>query len=101
MIELKDVLHYIDNAITDNKNKTHYISYIEIIHDYFLDLEGINFEIRYDILKQCNLIITKLIDHKNGMLRDDWFKIRKLIVQNMIEGDEVNDCDKYFKITSS
>ena len=63
MIELKDVLDYIDNAITDNNYKDQYILYIEMIHDFFLDFEGIDFGIRYKLLKQCNLIIANLIDH--------------------------------------
>ena len=98
MIELKDVLDYIDNAITDNNNKEQYILYISIIHDYFLDFEGFDFGIRYKILKQSNLKITKLIDHENGLLRDEWIKIRKLIVPDLIEKDlEIDNDDKYFK----
>ena len=98
MIELKDVLDYIDNGITDNNNKSQYISYIDLIHNYFLNLEGIDFGIRYKILKQANLIITKLIDHENGDLRDDWIKIRKFIVPDLIEkNEELDDDDKYFK----
>ena len=94
---LKDVLDYIDIGITDNNNKDHYILYISIIHDFFLNWEGIYFGIRYDILKQANLIITKLIDHENGGLRDDWIKLRTLIVPNLIEKDEeLVDDDRYF-----
>ena len=98
--DLKDVLGYIDNGITDNNNKTHYILYIYIsmIHNYFLNLEGIDFGMRYNILKQCNLIITKLIDYKNGELKNDWLKMRNLIVSNLIEKDEeLDDEDRYFK----
>ena len=96
--DLKDVLDYIDNRITDNKNKTHYIFFISMIHNYFLNLEGIDFGIRYNILKQCNLIITKLIDHKNGELKNDWLKIRNLIVSDLVEKDEeLDDKDRYFK----
>ena len=96
--DLEDVLDYIDNGITDNNNKTHYILYISMIHHYFLKLEGIDFGIRYNILKQCNLIITKLIDHKNGELKNDWLKIRNLIVSDLIEKDEeLDDEDRYFK----
>ena len=96
--DLKDVLDYIDNGITDNNNKTHYILYISMIHNYFLNLEGIDFGIRYNILKQCNLIITTLIDHKNGELKNDWLKMRNLIVSNLIEKDEeLDDKDHYFK----
>ena len=93
----KDVLHYIDIGITDNNNKTHYILYISMIHNFFLNWEGIDFGIRYDVLKQANLIITKLIDHENGELRDDWIKMRSLIVPALIEKDEeLVDDDRYF-----
>ena len=90
MIELKDILDNIDNGITDNNNKSQYISYINLIHNYFLNLDGIDFGIRYNILKQCNLIITRLIDHENGELRDDWIKIRKLI--NKTKNKELSIC---------
>ena len=99
--DLKDVLDYIDIGITDNNNKDHYILYISLIHNYFLNLEGIDFGIRYNILRQCNLIITKLIDSENGELKNDWLKIRNLIVPDLIEKDEeLNDDDRYF-ITKS
>ena len=98
MIELKDVLDYIDNGITDNNNKNQYISYINLIHNYFLNLEGIDFGIRIKLLKQANLIITKLIDHENGDLRDEWIKIRKFIVPDLIEkNEELDNDDRYFK----
>ena len=97
MIELKDILDKINNGVTDNNNKSLYISYINLIHNYFLDLEGIDFGIRNNILKQCNLIITRLIDHENGDLRDAWIKIRKLIIPDLIEkNEELDDDDKYF-----
>ena len=96
--DLKDVLDFIDNGITDNNNKTHYLLYISMIHNYFLNLEGIDFGIKYNILKQCKLIITKIIDHKNGELKTDWLKIRNLIVSDLIEEDEaLDDEDRYFK----
>ena len=85
---LKDILDYIDIGITDNNNKSHYILYISIIHNFFLNWSGIDFGIRYDVLKQANLMITKLIDHENGELIDDWIKMRSLIVQALIEKDE-------------
>ena len=98
--DLKDVLDYIDIGITDNNNKTHYILYISMIHNFFLNWEGIDFGIRYDVLEQANLIITKLIDHENGELRDDWFKMRSIIVPGLIEKDEIDDDNRYF-ITKS
>ena len=95
---LKDVLDYIDNGITDNNNKTRYILYISLIHNFFLNWEGIDFGIRYDVLKQANLIITKLIDHEKCELRDDYIKMRSLIVPALIEKkEELDDADRYFK----
>ena len=95
--DLKYVLDYIDVGVTDNNNKTHYILYISMIHNFFLNWEGIDFGIRYDLLEQANLIITKLIDHENGELRDDWLKMRSLIVPALIEkGEELVDDDRYF-----
>ena len=68
-----------------------------MIHNFFLNWEGIDFGIRYDVLKQANLIITKLFDHENGGLRDDWLKMRSLIVPALIEKDEeLVDDDRYF-----
>ena len=94
---LKDILDYIDIGITDNNNKIHYILYISMIHNFFLNYEGIDFGIRYSLLKQANLIITKLIDHENGELRDDYLKMRSLIVPGLIEKNEqLDEYDRYF-----
>ena len=98
---LKDVLDYIDIGITDNNHKDHYILCISMIHNFFLNWEGIDFGIRYDVLKQANLIITKLIDHENGELRDDWVRLRDLIVPGLIEKDEeLDDDDRYYRTKS-
>ena len=45
-------------------------------------------------------MITKLIDRENGELRDDWLRLRSLIVPALIEKDEIDDDDRYF-ITKS
>ena len=95
---LKDVLVYIDIGITDNNNKTHYILYISMIHIFFLNRKGIDFGIRCNLLQQANLIITKLIDYENGELKNDWLKMRTLIVPDLIEKiEELDDADRYFK----
>ena len=94
---LKDILDYIDIGITDKNNKTHYILFISMIHNFFLNWYGVDFCIRYDVLRQANLMLTKLIDHENGELRDDWIKMRSLIVPGLIEKDEeLVDDDRYF-----
>ena len=72
-----------------------------MIHNFFLNWEGIEFGIRYDVLKQANLITTKLIDHENGELRDDWVRVRDLIVPGLIEKDEeLDDDDRYYRTKS-
>ena len=69
-----------------------------MIHNFFLSLEGIDFGIRYNLLKQANLIITRLIDHENCELKNDWLKMRNLIVPDLIEkNEELDDTDRYFK----
>ena len=73
---LNDILDYIDIGVTDNNSKDHYILYISIIHNLFLNWCGIDFGIRYDVLKQANLILIKLIDHESGDLRDNWIKLK-------------------------
>ena len=93
---LEDVLDYIDIGITNN-NKDHYILYISMIHNFFLNHEGKDFGIRYRLLKQANLIITKLIDYENGELEDDYLKMRSLIVPALKEkNEELDDDDRYF-----
>ena len=68
-----------------------------MIHNFFLHWNGIDFGIRYNILKQANLIITKLIDHEKGELRDEWLTMRNLIVPDLIEkDDDLVDDDRYF-----
>ena len=97
MTTLKEILDYIDNSITNNNHKDQYIMYTDIIHHFILNYNGIDFGIRNEILKQCNLIITKLIDLENKELKDDWIKIRKLIVPDLIEENKkLHNDDKYF-----
>ena len=68
-----------------------------MIHNFFLNHEGIDFDIRYSLLKQANLIITKLIDYENVELKNDWLRMRSLIVPALIEKKEELDVDdRYF-----
>ena len=97
MSTLKSILDYIDNGITNNNHKDQYIMYIDIIHNFFLNYDNIDFGIRDKILKQSNLIIYELINRENRELRNEWYKIRRLIIPDLIEEDkELSDDDKYF-----
>ena len=68
-----------------------------MIHDFVLNWNGIDFGTRYNILKQSNLMISKLINHEKGELKGDWLKMRSLLVPALIEEDkELCDDDRYF-----
>ena len=78
--ELKNILDYIDNGITSNNLNDEYILYICLIHNFILNTVGVDFKLRYDILKQANLLLTKLVKVVNDELSDEWIKIRNLII---------------------
>ena len=95
--KLNDILNYIDIGITNNNHKDHYILYITIIHNFFLNFNGIHFGIRYEILKQANLMLYKLSDHENIELKEEWIRLRDIIVPDLIKEDkEICDDDRYF-----
>ena len=97
MNDLKDILDYIDNGITSNNNNDHYILHISMIHNFILNTIAIDFGLRSDLLKQANLILTKLVKVDNNELRDEWIKIGNLIITALIENnEEIDDEDRYY-----
>ena len=77
---IKDVLDYIDCAIVDNNCNTNYRVYMNMIHRFLLDSEEINSEFLFKLLKQSNLITIKLFTHENAELKEDYYKMRRLII---------------------
>ena len=59
-----------------------------MIHRFLLDNEEINPEFFFELLKQSNLIMIKLFTHKNEELKEDYYKMRRLILQSLVENDE-------------
>ena len=59
-----------------------------MIHRFLLDSEEFISEFLFELLKQTNLIIVKLFTHKNVELKDDYYKLRRLILQSLEEDDE-------------
>ena len=95
--DLKDILDYIDIGITNNyKDKDIYIFHLSMIHDFFMNNIGIDFEIRYNILKLTNLMITKLAINENSELGDQYILLRKLIIPDLIIHKEIDDDDRYY-----
>ena len=85
---IKNVLDYIDCGIVDNNCNSNYKVYMELIHNFLLNSEEINSEFLFELLKQINLTILKLFTHENGELKDDYYKMRGLILQSLGENNE-------------
>ena len=85
---IEDVLIYIDCGIVDNNCNTNYEVYMNMIHRFFLENEEINPEFLFELLQQSNLIMMKLYTHKNGELKEDYYKMRDLILQSLEENDD-------------
>ena len=56
---------------------------MNMIHRFLLDSEEINCEFFFELLKQTNLIKLKLYNHENAELKDDFYKMRWLILQSL------------------
>ena len=65
--KMVEVLNFIDSGMINNKPHGFYISYINQIHNYFLDIEAIGFEKRNKILTHCNeLLAREMLVHEIG-----------------------------------
>ena len=85
---IEDILNYIDYGIVDKNYNTNYMVYMNMIHRFLLENEVINPEFLFELLKQSNLIMMKLHTHKNGELKEDYYKMRDLILQSLEEDDD-------------
>ena len=59
-----------------------------MIHHFFLNYDRMDFGIQNEILNQCNLIMTRLIDYENRDLKNDWINIRDMIITNLEDNDD-------------
>ena len=85
---IKVVLEYIDCGKADNNCNTNFIVYMNMIHRFLLDSEEINSEFLFELLKQTNFKILKQFTHENAELKDDFHKMRRLILQSLGENNE-------------
>ena len=85
---VEDVLNYIDCGIVDNNFNSNYRVYMDMTHKFLLVNDGINPEFLFELLKQSNLIMIKLYTHKNEELKEDYYKMRHLILQSLEEIDD-------------
>ena len=83
------ILNYIDYGLIDNNCNENYLVFMEIIHDFVLNSGKINLEFQIEILKQINHMIEKLYNYKNIELKNDYLKLR-LLVLHSLEKDILN-----------
>ena len=85
---ITDVLNYIDYGLIDNNFNDNYLIYMEMMHNFVLDSGEINSEFQIEILQQINLIIVKLFKSKNAELKNEYLKLRKLVMQSLEDNEE-------------
>ena len=61
---------------------------MNMLHRFLLDSEEVTSEFLFEILKQTNLKILKLFTHEKAELKDDYYKMRRLILQSLGENNE-------------
>ena len=84
IILLDQVLNYIDIAILDSENREVYISNIKLIYDYIIDREYLSLDMKTKLLRKCNLLIIKYIDHDNNEIKNLWLEFRNFIIDEII-----------------
>ena len=94
--KMAEVLNFIDSGIINNNPHGFYISYINQIHNYFLDREGIDFEKRMKLLTHCNELLAKLFDYDNDDVEVYWVGLREMIIREIgqkdLDEDMNNSC---------
>ena len=84
IILLDQVLNYIDIALLDSENREVYISNIKLIYDYFINREYLSYDKKSKLLKQCNKLLVKFIDHDNYEIKNLWIEFRNIIIDELI-----------------
>ena len=82
---ITDFLNYIDYGLIDNNCNENYLVFMEIIHDFVLNSGKINLEFQIEILKQINHMIEKLYNYKNAEFKNDYLKLRLLVLHSLEE----------------
>ena len=59
-----------------------------MIYNFLINSKEINSEYLFDLLKQTNHIILKLFKHKNVELKDEYFKLRELLLESLEEDNQ-------------
>ena len=78
-----DILNYIDYGLIDNNCNENYLVYMEMMHNFVLNSGEINLEFQIEILQQINHIIEKLYNYKNVELKNEYLKLRGIVLVSL------------------
>ena len=80
-----DILNYIDYGLINNNCNENYLVFMEIIHNFVLNSGKINLEFQIEILQQINRIIEKLYNYKNIELKNEYLRLRGIVLESLDE----------------
>ena len=63
---------------------------MEIIHNFVLNSGKINLEFQIEILQQLNYIIEKLYNYKNIELKNEYIRLRGIVLESLGENENIN-----------
>ena len=87
---ITDVLYYIDYGIFDNNFNENYLVFMEMMHNFVLNSGEINLEFQIEILQQINHIIEKLYNYKNVELKNEYLKLRGIVLESLDENENID-----------
>ena len=87
---ITDILNYIDYGLIDNNFNENYLVYMEMMHNFVLDSGKINLEFQIEILQQINHIIEKLYNYKNVELKNEYLKLRGIVLESLDENENID-----------
>ena len=56
---------------------------MNMIHNFVLESDEIHFDYQFDILNKTNYILTRLYETSNEELKNEYYKMRKLFLDNL------------------
>ena len=87
---ITDVLNYIDYGLIDNNFNENYLVFMEMMHNFVLNSGKINLEFQIEILQQINHIIEKLYNYKNVELKNEYLKLRGIVLESLDENENID-----------
>ena len=87
---ITDVLNYIDYGLIDNNFNENYLVFMEMMHNFVLNSGKINLEFQIEILQQINHIIEKLYNCKNVELKNEYLKLRGIVLESLDENENID-----------